>query len=79
MTNNDWCPENDITRQMEQSEIRALSAIEENREIKIQRDLLKSAIEECLEYANGREHEWGNRAIGAFNILHEALAQLEGK
>lgn len=29
------------------------------------------AIRSCLQYANGREVEWGDRAVNALNFLHQ--------
>lgn len=34
---------------------------------------LRAAIQACLEYANGRQSEWGERAEAAFRYLEEAL------
>lgn len=35
---------------------------------------LKASIHAAIEYANGRESEWGDRAEGAFAYLYRALA-----
>lgn len=42
----------------------------------IERDLAAAvaAINNCVDWANGREHEWGDRAENAFNFLHSFLA-----
>jgi hypothetical protein len=34
---------------------------------------LRKAIRDCLECANGRETEWGERAEKAFSFLHDAM------
>lgn len=34
---------------------------------------LREAIQNCLKRANGRQHEWGERAVAAFLYLEEAL------
>jgi hypothetical protein len=31
----------------------------------------KTAIDNCLQHANGREREWGERAVTAIGFLHE--------
>lgn len=36
---------------------------------------LKESIEECIEHANGRESEWGERAEACFEILRKAVAK----
>lgn len=41
------------------------------KDIEIER--LKNSINSCLDWANGREYEWGERAINAFSFLREAL------
>jgi len=38
-----------------------------------QRDFYKSAIENCLAWANGRQYEWGDRAVNAFQFLENAM------
>jgi hypothetical protein len=38
---------------------------------------LVAAIQEAINYAGGRETEWGDRAVSAFNILEQALARAE--
>lgn len=43
-----------------------------------ERDDLKSAIQNCLNCANGRQSEWGDRAIDAFEFLDAAIARVEG-
>ena len=40
-----------------------------------QRDKYKQAIKDCLSFANGREYEWGERAINAFYFLEKALEE----
>ena len=35
---------------------------------------LRNAIQEAIDYANGRESEWGDRAETAFGILYRALS-----
>jgi hypothetical protein len=35
---------------------------------------LRSAIQEAIDYANGRESEWGDRAETSFGILYRALS-----
>jgi hypothetical protein len=34
---------------------------------------LRTAIQGAIDHANGRESEWGERAQGAFEYLHNAL------
>lgn len=34
----------------------------------------RTAIQNCVEWSNGREYEWGDRAENAFAFLHAALA-----
>jgi len=34
---------------------------------------LRCAIQTAIDYANGRESEWGERAEGAFAVLYSAL------
>jgi hypothetical protein len=40
---------------------------------------MRGAISSAIEYANGRESEWGDRAEGAFAILYAALSSTERK
>jgi hypothetical protein len=35
---------------------------------------LRGAIEQCIDWANNREEEWGDRAVNAFAFLYQALA-----
>ena len=37
---------------------------------------LRCAIQTAIDYANGRESEWGERAEGAFAVLYSALANV---
>jgi hypothetical protein len=34
----------------------------------------RTAIQNCVDWSNGREYEWGDRAENAFAFLHAALA-----
>ncbi len=34
----------------------------------------RTAIQNCVNWSNGREYEWGDRAENAFGFLHAALA-----
>ena len=45
----------------------------------IERDLAAAvaAINDCVNLANGRESEWGDRAENAFNFLHRFLANTQ--
>ena len=36
---------------------------------------LRTAIQNCLDWANGRETEWGERAENAFQFLYDAVEQ----
>ena len=38
----------------------------------------RTAITDCIDFAAGRESEWGERAISAFGILEAALAAGNG-
>ena len=38
-------------------------------------DRLRTAIQNCLDWANGRETEWGERAENAFQFLYDAVEQ----
>ena len=38
-----------------------------------QRDFYKTAIEDCLAWANGHQYEWGDRAENAFQFLENAM------
>ena len=38
-------------------------------------DRLRRAIQNCVEWSNGRECEWGDRAENAFGFLYSALAE----
>lgn len=40
-----------------------------------ERDEAIAAITDCVDWANGREDEWGDRAESAFNFLHRFLAK----
>lgn len=40
---------------------------------------LRAAIQNCVNWSNGREYEWGERAEKAFDFLHAALAGEGGK
>ena len=40
-----------------------------------ERDEAIAAITDCVNWANGREDEWGDRAESAFNFLHRFLAK----
>lgn len=39
----------------------------------------RRAIQDAINYANGRESEWGDRAEGAFAFLYAALSAQSGK
>lgn len=39
----------------------------------------RRAIQDAINYANGRESEWGDRAEGAFAFLYTALSAQAGK
>jgi hypothetical protein len=41
--------------------------------IKKERDMYREAILNCLDWSNGRECEWGERAENAFAFLHNAI------
>lgn len=41
-------------------------------------DVLKQAIVSCIDTANDRESEWGNRAIDSFKYLYDAISNTEG-
>jgi hypothetical protein len=40
-----------------------------------ERDEAVAAINDCVDWANGREDEWGDRAENSFNFLHRFLAK----
>ena len=40
-----------------------------------ERDEAIAALTDCVNWANGREDEWGDRAESAFNFLHRFLAK----
>jgi hypothetical protein len=42
-----------------------------------ERDEAVAAINDCVDWANGREDEWGTRAENSFNFLHCFLAKWE--
>lgn len=42
-------------------------------EIAAERDRYLQAINECLNWANGRQSEWGDRAENAFAFLEKAI------
>ncbi len=42
--------------------------------IRTRAERAEGAIKDCIDYANGRETEWGSRAEGAFEYLYAALA-----
>ncbi len=42
-------------------------------EVKKERDMYREAILNCLDWSNGREYEWGERAENAFAFLHNAI------
>lgn len=44
------------------------------RELERENSRLRCAIQTAIDYANGRESEWGERAEGAFAVLYSALA-----
>ena len=52
---------------------------EEMESLKIERDKYKQAIIDCLAWSNGREYEWGERAINAFQFLEKALENKENE
>lgn len=35
----------------------------------------REAIQNCIDWANNRESEWGNRAMNAFEFLYKALEE----
>ena len=53
-----------------QKEIEALQAREK---------VLVEAIRNCLDWANGRQAEWGTRAEKSFEFLEQALANVRGE
>lgn len=53
------------------------AALAEVTELEAQVTQLRKSIEQCLKRANGRQHEWGERAVAAFLYLEEAIE--EGK
>jgi hypothetical protein len=40
-----------------------------------ERDEAVAAINDCVNWANGKEDEWGTRAENSFNFLHRFLAK----
>jgi hypothetical protein len=40
-----------------------------------ERDEAIAAINDCVNWANGKEDEWGTRAENSFNFLHRFLAK----
>ena len=42
--------------------------------LQAERDDAVNAINDCVNWANGRESEWGDRAENAFNFLYRFLA-----
>ena len=42
--------------------------------LRVEMERYRTAITLCINYANGRESEWGQRAMDAFGILEAALA-----
>lgn len=51
--------------EIENNQLRARVAELENKN-----KTLANAIVDCLSYSNGRETEWGDRALGAFSFLN---------
>lgn len=47
------------------------------RELERESARLRNAIQTAIDYANGRESEWGERAEGAFAVLYSALANVK--
>lgn len=45
---------------------------------KAKAEFYRIAIERCIEWANNRETEWGDRAINAFQFLYNALDGTDG-
>jgi len=48
------------------------------RELEAENARLLNAIRDCVDWSNGREYEWGDRAENAFGFLHRALADTKG-
>ena len=48
-------------------------------ELQAREKVLVEAIKNCLNWANGRQAEWGTRAEKSFEILEQALANVRGE
>ena len=64
----------DFARQLERDLDAARQELAALRE---DRDRWESAVRKCVEWSNGREYEWGDRAENAFGFLHAAIAARE--
>lgn len=49
----------------------------ENAALRAERDAAVTAIRGCVDWANGRECEWGDRAENAFSFLYGFLANFD--
>ena len=45
--------------------------------LRSERDAAVGAINDCVNWSNGRESEWGDRAENAFDFLHRFLANVQ--
>ena len=48
-------------------------------ELQASEKVLVEAIRNCLDWANGRQAEWGTRAEKSFEFLEQALANVRGE
>lgn len=55
----------------------SLDLRQENAALRAERDAAVTAIRGCVDWANGRECEWGDRAENAFGFLYRFLANLD--
>lgn len=58
-----------------QMELDGMCNAEELRQAREERDRLREAIQNAVDWSNGREYEWGDRAENSFAFLHKALEE----
>ena len=51
--------------------------IKDRNMIKDQLEAAEHAIVNCVDWANGHEYEWGDRAENAFNFLHQYIEKYQ--
>jgi hypothetical protein len=68
-----WCDCPDPSDDIDDEDVVEYVKYETYEKLRAENEQLRKAITDCIDYANGRESEWGNRAITCFGFLEDVL------